>query len=176
MKDKHKWPYVAGIMDGEGSFSIYYNKTSKQHMARITVGNTSFVLIEYLMHNFGGKFYKLEPEQLKGYNRKPMYSWRLSGNKNKEKFLLGILPHLVIKKEQAKLFLEFISIPRCNQWPDKENVKANVLLREDLMNRMSNLNHGIQSVETNTQESEKDMIESELISDDKSDLMVTLES
>jgi len=168
MKDKHKWPYVAGIMDGEGSFSIYYNNSSNNHNARITIGSTSFSLIEYLMTNFGGKFYKLEPEQLHGHNRKPMYSWRLSGNKNKEAFILGILPHLVIKKEQAKVFLKFIRIPRCNQWSDKKDVENNVTLRNELMKQLSTLNCGIQSVETNTQESYKDMIESDLISDDKS--------
>jgi hypothetical protein len=154
MNDKHRWPYVAGIMDGEGSFSIYYNSSSNTHNARITIGNTSIELIKYLMHNFGGKFYSIEPEKLSGFNRKVLHSWRLSGNKNKESFILGILPHLVIKKKQAEVFLEFLRIPRCNQWSAKEDVAKNVELRNSLMKRLSNLNHGNVSVTTNTQDME----------------------
>ena len=177
MKDKHCWPYVAGIMDGEGSFSISHNKSSDTHQGRITIGTTSFALIEYLMHNFGGKFYSLDPSVLHGFNRKTMHSWRLSGIKNKEAFVLGALPHLVIKKEQAKVFLEFLRIPRCNQWSDKEKVKSNYDLREGLRQRLSFLNRGSKSVTTNTQELPElgGMIESDLIGDNESDLVVTQE-
>ena len=168
---------MAGIMDGEGSFSISLNKTSNTYSGRITVGNTSFNLIKYLMHNFGGKFYKLEPEVLQGFNRKAIYSWRLSGMKNKEDFVLGILPHLVIKKEQAELFLEFCRIQRCNQWSDKDDVEDNRILRDSLMKKISALNRGGNSVTTNTQEtSENDVkIEYDLIGDNKNDLVVTQE-
>jgi hypothetical protein len=154
MNDKHRWPYVAGIIDGEGSFSIYYNSYSDNHNARITVGSTSIELIKYLMHNFGGKFYSIEPEKLSGFNRRTMHSWRLSGNKNKEAFILGILPHLVIKRQQAEVFLEFIRIPRCNQWSDKESVSNNKNLRDSLMKKLSALNHGKVSVTTNMQDVE----------------------
>jgi|SRR5208337_867015 len=170
MNDKHRWPYVAGIVDGEGSFSIYYNKHSENHNARITIGNTSIELIKYLMHNFGGKFYSFDPKDMHGFNRKTMHSWRLSGVKNKEDFILGILPHLVIKKEQAKVFLEFLRIPRCNQWSLKTDVAKNKELRDSLMHKLSALNHGSEPLTTNTSSISSDAvkIESELMGDHES--------
>jgi hypothetical protein len=175
MNDKHRWPYVAGIMDGEGSFSIYFNKHSLTHNARITIGNTSMALIKYLLHNFGGKFYALSPEQLHGFNRRTLYSWRLSGNRNKEAFILGILPHLVIKREQAKLFLDFLRVPRCNQWSQKEDVAKNKEVRDALMTKLSALNHVDIPLTTNTLDMDESVlkIEPELHGDVQSDLMVT---
>ena len=169
MNDKHRWPYVAGIVDGEGSFSIYFNEHSQTHNARITIGNTSISLIKYLLHNFGGTFYSFQPEKMHGFNRRVMYSWRLSGSKNKENFILGILPHLVIKKEQAKTFLEFLRVPRCGRWSLKEQVSQNRETRDFLMKKLSSLNHGDISVSTNTQDSTTvEMIEPELMGDHES--------
>jgi hypothetical protein len=85
--------YVAGILDGDGS--IY--KTT------IEIGSIEFFLVRWLLANFGGRFYTKVTA-----NKKLFYIWRLSGRYNKEKFLLRVLPYLIVKRDKAKELLAFL--------------------------------------------------------------------
>ncbi len=153
----NKWSYLAGIVDGEGTFSIYYNKSCKNYNGRLTIPNTSMNLMKWLISNFGGRFDTFQPENLHGFNRKPLHRWEPRGKKNREALTLGLIPHLVIKQEQAKLFLEFTRLG----W--NQQVK-----RDEIMKKMSQLNRGDESVETNTLDPLEGMIESELAGNCKS--------
>ena len=154
-----KWPYVAGIVDGEGSIVIYEVKKQKRVECKLTIPNTSYALMKWLIANFGGRFDTFQPEQLHGYNRKALYRWNPSGKKNREIFLLGILPHLIMKKEQAKVALEFDRLG----YGEQEK-------RLEIAKKCSLLNHGDKSVETNTSNTDtvSVKIEPELIGDDES--------
>lgn len=144
--------YMAGIMDGEGSFSI--SKVTLRTVAgnpyfgydcKIMVGNTSEVLIKWIAERFGG-VYRVSVSHVSKLARqwgqsqcKPCYRWTCEGYRNQELFLLAIIPYLVIKREQAKVALE---------WTRMVNVK-NPTKRLDLHRKMIALNKGL-SPTTNT--------------------------
>lgn len=90
---REKSAYVAGVLDGDGSI---YGKI-------IEIGSSDFFLIRWLLANFGGRFYTKVTA-----NQKSFYTWRLSGRKNKEMFLLQILPYLILKRNKAKDLLALL--------------------------------------------------------------------
>jgi len=165
---KDKWIYVAAMIDAEGCISIgaaNHKTTAGNHyiayMLRIQIANTSVKLMDWIVENFGGVIYKkkqaLNP-------KKPVFQWFTKGGwQAQEKFLLGILPYLIIKREQALVGLDFIRILREND-PEK---------RRNLWERCGALNRG-ESVTANTSGTSKDVkIESELAGDRESELVVT---
>ncbi|MDE1767416.1 MAG: hypothetical protein KGI27_14255 [Thaumarchaeota archaeon] len=171
MREKN-WSYVAGIFDGEGSIHAHHYQVKsnttidpdKRYVARqvkITIVGTDIRLMKWLLGNFGGKFYDRAKRTASGRHA---YYWRPKGKKNTENFLLGILPYLIMKKEQAKLALEFIRLE--GVCPEE---------REAILQKISALNHADVSVETNTLDSEQsEMRESDLIGDYESAPLVTM--
>ena len=156
-----KWPYVAGILDGEGS--IHAHRSSGHLAIKITIVGTDIRLMKWLLGNFGGKFYSRTKKTSGG---RTAYYWMPSGKKNRTNFLLGILPYLLLKREQAILALQFLQLEGI--CPDKRTV---------LLDKISDLNHKDVSVETNTLDSSLDeKIESALIGDNECALVVTQEA
>lgn len=159
----NNWSYLAGIIDGEGTICIYYMKRQNRVQCQIVIPNTSEKLMKWLVTNFGGKYDTHFPKDLHGFNRKPLFRWQPAGKKNREKLLLGTIPHLVIKREQAKLALEFERLGY-----------GELTRRQEIATACSKLNNGDESVETNTLDSvTSEMIESDLAGDCKSHPMVT---
>lgn len=155
--DKIKWSYLAGIVDGEGSLTLsaYHRSDEEQDRLRYTavlsITNTNLDLMKWLIRNFGGVYYCKDNSGNPKW--KLSYSWRPKGRRNTENLILALLPYLVIKIEQAKLFLEWIRL-------DGEN---NPTKRLALVEKMHKLNQRGSSVETNTLASgTPEMIESEL--------------
>ena len=100
--------YIAGIIDGEGSLMVYPFKSKDGYtiyQARLTVGNTKKELIDYLEKTTGIGRVRVSHTP----RGKPFYYWALHGN-NIRKFLPGILPYLLLKRKQAGLLLEYLSI------------------------------------------------------------------
>lgn len=160
---KDAWIYAAAMIDAEGCISIgaANHKTTAgnpyiAYMLRIQIANTSTKLMDWMVEHFGGVVYKkkqtLNP-------KKPVFQWFTKGGwKAQEKFLLGILPYLLIKREQALVGLEFIRMLR----------EQNQERRRELWLKCGALNRG-ESVETNTLDASAEAkIESELVGDDKS--------
>jgi hypothetical protein len=153
---------MAAMLDAEGTICLYVTTAdSKQpnHCSlQVVVYNTSIALMKWLVANFGGKFYVRTKQTGLIKSSKTQYAWHPSGSKNREKLLLGVLPYLVVKIEQAKLALEFLRIG--------DNVKSPELRRE-LAAKCSQLNRGEESLTTNTlnADNKSAMIESELYSD-----------
>jgi len=140
---KTDWSYLAGLFDGEGCFSIagswkkrkYGGKESTKpffHMnLLISLYNTDLGVMKWLITKFGGTYYVHHPS--KAPNHKVGYSWHPKGAKNKELLLLGILPYLIIKREQAQISLEYVRLK------GEPNVECRLALRE----RIQTLNgHG----------------------------------
>jgi hypothetical protein len=172
-QDKTKIAMAAMAVDCEGCISIsrvcaetkigtaYYNYNLK-----ISVINTSMRLMRWLVRYFGGDFYKVPPGKL---GKKQCFKWScLGGHKKVEAFLLGILPYLLIKREQALTALEYLRMTgvenpevRCQLWE-----KMKVLHQYD---------EDVESPTTNTSNIDSDVIkiESELMGDHESELMVT---
>jgi hypothetical protein len=161
---KTKWSYLAGLFDGEGNVTINsYERESDgccylQHELQLSITNTDPRLMKWLVKNFGGVYYTQQPQNS---DWKVAYKWRPKGAKNKEVFLLGILPYLVIKTAIVKLALEYLRL-------DGKNA---VDARKELAAEARKLNHRGKSVETNTLGA-KAMIESDLTSDCESELAV----
>lgn len=163
------WPYLAGILDGEGSICMHADKRPDQvslHTSlQVVIYNTSTVLMKWLVKNVGGRYYT---RTANGYGNKPgriQYVWHPSGAKNRERFLLGVLPYLVVKQEQAKVALEFLRL----------GTQKNPQARLALVDKCVRLNRGEESVETNTLNiSDFEMkIEPELAGDSESAPVVT---
>ena len=171
MSDKAMWGYVAGILDGEGTFTIgrseYDNvKTGKYRhgqsyhnigfRAVISVKNTDERLVKWLKSRFGGQYYAEEHPET---TWKTSYRWHHCAE-NKEQFILAVLPYLILKKEQAKILLEFLRIEKWAKVPEE---------RQGLYEKIVALNQRGKPVETNTQDSSHDeMIESVLTGDSES--------
>lgn len=173
-EDKTKWSYLAALIDGEGCISIYrrlqktrkYAETDYWMMNhRLSVYNTNEKLMKWLISNFGGVYYT---KSRRSDIHKVEYDWRPKGAKNLERMLLGVLPYLVIKKEQATILLEYI---RISMYGERVNPKK----REELRIRLAHLNKRGDSVTTNTQDSSQNelKIESELTGDRESTPLVT---
>jgi hypothetical protein len=144
--------YIAGMFDGEGSSYIIKVKQSKQsrskgvyYRACISLGSTSKALAEELKRKFGGSWRQRPPHN----GNLPMYEWDIKDNKGKENFLLAILPYLTTKYKQSKIVLDFV---RMNKKPDPEKRKS-MWIECTLLNGKKR--------------------ESDLIGNNKSDIMVT---
>lgn len=164
--DKGKCCYLAGIIDGEGCLIISRSDRGnyQNYYGRIHVKNTDKRLMKWLVDYFGGNIHTNKPKSDK---HSVAYSWYFSGNaKSKEVFLLAIMPYLIIKREQAKVLVEFfrLSEQKCPE------------LRKKLYQKMHSLNKRGPIVETNTQDSSLSelKIESELGGDAESAPTVTL--
>lgn len=173
-QDKTKWSYLAAMIDGEGCISIarrvsdhkvrneyksrVKNSTGRvmPYSFRVAVDNTSLTLMKWLIFNFGGVYYT---KNMAVANHKTSYNWRPKGRANIEAVLLGILPYLVIKQEQAEIGLEYVRM-NGEKNPDK---------REELYSRMRDLNRKGTAVTTNTPTflavNAEGMIESDLTGD-----------
>src|SRR5205807_2041834 len=101
----------AGIMDGEGCFCIGAGRRKKwgviNYNPQMIVANTDIRLTEWLKENFGGTTFKQRPPSARC---KVPHVWRLSKKKDMELLILASLPYLVIKKERAIVFLDFLRL------------------------------------------------------------------
>lgn len=156
--DKSKWSYLAGLFDGEGCVSIASRPhktvdkrndeevTWKRTSCQISLANTDRGLMQWLISNFGGVYYTLSGNSRIGQNWKPCYSWQPKGAKNRETFLLGILPYSIIKRERLLLALEYVRLPR-----------EAAAEREVLVEKCRALNFRGRSVETNTSDNSEEL-------------------
>ncbi len=164
---KQKYSYLAGIIDGEGCLIISRSDRGnyKNYYGRIHVKNTDKRLMKWLVDHFGGNIHLHPPKSDK---HAIAYSWYFSGNaKSKEIFLLALMPYLIVKREQAKILVEFfrLSEQKCPE------------LREKLYQRLHSLNRRGPIVETDTQIVELDSmkIQPELTGDCESGAVGTLQ-
>jgi hypothetical protein len=114
--------YLAGIIDGEGYVQIARYSTGT-YGPRLTVGNTSRALIDYLHVKYGGKVYTVNPKHQRG-NAKPAWTWFLGGTAM-VKLLAEVEPFLLVKRAQARAVLDVsrfhaLGKPRKNSWTPNE--------------------------------------------------------
>ena len=172
-KDKTKWSYIASAVDMDGCICI--SRTTLKTSAgndyygydlKVSIANTFKPVHEWFVENFGGEF-RAKSKNSSKLSDDPGWEWFVNGGYKKiEIFLLGILPYLIIKREQALNALEFIRL----------DGKPNPKKRAELHAKAILLNSG-KSVTTNTSSTDYSVkIESDLNGDIKSELMVTLDS
>lgn len=170
MKDKN-WSYLAGIIDGEGTISLYStidNRTNGVcYGLHIQIANVNETLMKWLVKFFGGR-YQIR-WQIGKQGRHFCYHWAVTGSKNRETVLLGVLPYLIIKREQALLALEFVRMK------DEKNPPKRKLLM-DKCKALNSLNSGVSPTTNTLNDSQESKIESVLQSDLQSEPTVTLDS
>ena len=106
-----EWAYLAGMIDGEGSITITEHRRADRpgymrRNLRVQIYGTDPRLMVWLQSHFGGRTYSTREHQ---ENRKAQLSivWAES---QIEPILLGALPYLVIKAEQAEIALAYQSL------------------------------------------------------------------
>ena len=100
--------YIAGIMDGEGCIHIkrHTKEPATQYTLQITVGSTQEWLCRYLQFSFGGSVRQNLSVTKRIPPQKPFWVWRVSAALAYN-FLKIIYPYLHLKREQARIALEF---------------------------------------------------------------------
>jgi len=100
-------PYVAGIIDGEGSVLISkdHPDTKPCYTAKAIVTNTNLELIDSLMETFGGRKVVTHAGT---FATKEVYQWRLCDKPSVKECLEIVLPWLLIKRAKAELVLEYL--------------------------------------------------------------------
>ena len=93
--------YLAGFLDGEGSFGIRKSQ-DKYYVSRVRATNTNKEIIEWMHKSFGGSLYFRD---FKSETLRNAWTWTLEG-KSIVLFLKKVIPYLKIKKAQAQLLLK----------------------------------------------------------------------
>lgn len=85
--------YVAGLIDGDGNIDTYENQ--------VVIGFTNMCLplIDVLIKIYGGGKYKCKPTT---------WRWQIGSTAYQGHILLSILPYILLKKDKAKVALNFV--------------------------------------------------------------------
>lgn len=175
MASKSKWAYLAGIFDGEGSVSISRTrlqtptgKTYWGYDCKVLISNTDPRLMKWLVSNFGGSFRPGNQKNNAVRATKPCFRWAMESYPKQEKFLLAIIPYLIIKKEQALLALQFTRMKDQKNPAERERLHLACIALNSGNSPTTNM--------SNTSITEEVKIESELHGDMQSEPVVTLAS
>ena len=106
-KEKELMAYVAGLMDGDGSFSIINEKRSEGDVffPCIQLSNVFEGMTKLLHSTFGGCI-KLKTIQIRA--KKQQYVWNIRGFESCKNFIENTKEFLVLKQERAEYLLKFI--------------------------------------------------------------------
>jgi hypothetical protein len=107
--------YVAGFFDGEGTILMrnmrrYSKKYSTYYYPQVSVVNTHKPIIKYIQKLFGGRI-ELKSKHEKRLGRKKLWDLRFRRDESIN-LLNAIQKYLIIKKENAKIVLEFLNMPK----------------------------------------------------------------
>lgn len=100
--------YMAGMIDGEGSISIFDSRSKTKgkvyfrNRLILSVYNTNEEVVLWMQMNFGGRV-RVKKRVRKD---KPCFVWE-TGWQHARAVLEAVLPYLIIKKSRAELFVEF---------------------------------------------------------------------
>jgi hypothetical protein len=133
MTEELEFAYLAGIIDGEGTISVCMvhrpDGVNALHKM-LGVFNTNYTLIAWLKERFGGVVHS----RTRSDKWKQEHQLKWSAEEASE-LLAKVLPYLVIKKEQAEIFIQL------HKTKGVTKVSAEVQeLREKLVNRCQELN------------------------------------
>lgn len=100
--------YLAGIIDGEGSFSIAkaaqnHPEFGSHYIAQCNIINTNKDLIDWIVNKFGGHIYLRK--KVKDFH-KDNYALRII-TKDLENIITLTLPYLIVKRQHAEVIIRF---------------------------------------------------------------------
>ena len=129
--------YMAGVVDSDGCISIgkmkgHYNKAQRRvtprYVLALIVTNTSPDLMNWLVEKFGGR---MKARKRVKPNHKTTWNWVIDHGKALHALRL-IKPYLIIKKEQAKIGIDFIE-----KWISPNGGQGSTVLPEEVSRRES---------------------------------------
>lgn len=128
-------PYIAGLMDGEGSFSIVGCNINGFY-PRVVLYNTHFETVKWVRDYFDiGSIQTIHPHK-NHLGKKIVYRWYLT-HRNVIFVVSKLIPYLKIKKKQAELILQFPLGTRGKKVSDEKYLK-----RKELQSKIVELNTG----------------------------------
>lgn len=108
-----KLAWLAGILDGEGCLGVYNNKQKgrKYYATRphIVIVNTDTILIDeavMILNALGVKYY-LALRKRANPKWKRSFTLAVQSKKGAIKLLEAVMPHLIAKREQAEIVLQY---------------------------------------------------------------------
>ena len=93
--------YMAGFIDADGSFGIYRHNELTVQIAQVDRG-----VLEQIVKAYGGRIVTLREAK---ENQQKIYQWYLSRRDQVKTLVEDISPHLIVKKDQAEVVIEFIN-------------------------------------------------------------------
>lgn len=96
--------WAAGFLDGEGCFTISRTSNPRQLTPRVTAAQIVRTPLDRLVDLFNGSVSTRPPP--KG-NRRQEWRWELCGATAMTHALPLLIPHLIVKHDQAVLMLEY---------------------------------------------------------------------
>ncbi len=140
--------YAAGLVDGEGCISISKSKRkgykNYQFYLKVVITNTNKDILNLFQEQFGGSVLN------RSHGKKhwtPAYNWQLTC-RQAESFLKLILPFLYIKKEEAKVALQFQDLlweTKTPRWPSEEARLSVIEQKIELYRKLASLKPSTQS-------------------------------
>jgi len=104
--------YVAAAIDFEGSISLYKDKGYLY--PGISFVNSDLTVLEYLRTLFrSNRKISVHARDSRKDNWKQTYTLRIESYADIERILKQVKDHLIIKRRQAELMLEFLEIRKC---------------------------------------------------------------
>lgn len=108
--------YAAGMIDSDGSITLHKNHSSRKNphykvTIQLTWSKTELTtetMKEFIRH-FGGKLYEVKRNLGYATKVKVMNKWLLYKTEDTLLFLQRIYPYLRLKREQARLSIEFLN-------------------------------------------------------------------
>ncbi|MCK5016398.1 MAG: hypothetical protein KAS32_04925 [Candidatus Peribacteraceae bacterium] len=139
--------YLAGLVDGDGTFRIARQKRkeiwSPKYDCKLRIINTSKTLMVWLKSNFGGSYWV----QRKGHSRwKDCYTWEVT-SKQAIALTKKIIKYLIVKKERAELLLELEKTFSWRKKGTKRVPEKTLIKRKEIYLKMKKLNRrGVEEV------------------------------
>lgn len=112
--------YAAGLFDGEGWVTIckqmVKNRPDARYQLVVGIGMVHRPIIEAMRETFGGNIFSKKRSPGQSERTRDGHTWRVSSEPAAE-FLKRVLPHLIVKRDEAELALSFqkhVSLNRSN--------------------------------------------------------------
>jgi len=134
--------YLAGFIDGEGSFSIYKAKKRKVEKIAIQftvqIANTNLEILKMIQNQYGGKIYLLKR---KNKSWKPIWKLMWTGEKAISISIL-IKDKLIVRKKQAELMASIVRPENFTRWhpmyQDYRMQREKAIIELNKLNRRGN--------------------------------------
>lgn len=101
--------YLAGILDGEGHIGMTTITVGRSYTVKISLGMSDFQIPLLFKETFGGNVYYKDKQSYWNPKWKPQALWSVK-SRQAERVLIALLPYLRVKKVQAELALEYMSL------------------------------------------------------------------